>query len=347
MDNRANRIVISWDGLPQYAARLIKSFIKTTNEKVSVIGTKPTVPIKGMEDILGQKIVWVNKNEASLTWESLNLPVPSIFIQSGWSIQPFIDLGNEVRSNGGIVIGLSDNNYRGNFRQFLGAIRFRIFLKKKFDGILVPGISAMKLMKYYGMSERCLRIGMYGADPVLFYNLSTLKDRPKNILFVGQFIKRKGILELCNAFMRLSSSHPDWYLQLYGDGRLKKLIPSSPNIIIKDFEQPEQIAGIFRNSRFLILPSIRESWGLVVHEAVSSGCALILSSAVGSIEDLATSKNSIIFKPRNEKGIYDSLKEAVDWKDEQYAEAQKESLFLSREFGPDKFSASLNELIKL
>lgn len=96
-----------------------------------------------------------------------------------------------------------------------------------------------------------------------------------------------------------------------------------------------------------VIPSIRESWGLVVHEAVSSGYALILSSAVGSKEDLATSKNSIIFKPKNENEIYNALKKAANWSDLQYLEAQKESLFISKKFGPNQFSSSLNELIML
>jgi glycosyltransferase involved in cell wall biosynthesis len=340
-------IVISWDGLPQYAARLIKEFLKSDYRNISIIGTKPVVPIKGMEEIIGQEIFWINKDQKILTWELLNLPVPGIFIQAGWSVKPFINLADEVRYERGKIIALADNDFRGNIRQFFGAVRFRLFLRRKINGIIVPGISGKRLMKYYGMPEEKLRTGMYGADPALFSNGLELIKRPKEILFVGQFIKRKGVLYLCNAFLRLYRQNPGWRLRLCGSGELKSQIPESPGIVVEEFVQPERLSDIYRNARFFILPSSRESWGLVVHEAALSGCALLLSSKVGSIPDLANSKNSIIFRPKNENEIYKSLNRAVEWREDQYIAAQNASLELAGRFGPLTFANSLKELISI
>jgi glycosyltransferase involved in cell wall biosynthesis len=340
-----SRIVISWDGLPQYAARLLKEFLKSNYQSISIIGTKPVVPIKGMEEIIGKEIIWINKDHESLTWGLLNLPVPEIFVQSGWSIKPFADLAGEVRSNGGKIIGLADNNFRGNIRQFFGALRFHLYPEGKFNAVMVPGISGLRLMKFYGFPEEKIRTGMYGADPTLFSNGPKLTDRPREILFVGQFIKRKGVLKLCNAFIRLNKLYPDWRLRLCGSGEMKSQIPDSHCIIVDDFVQPELLSEIYKKARFFVLPSTRESWGLVVHEAALSGCALLLSSKVGSIPDLANNDNSIIFRPRSENEIYKSLKKAVEWNEDQYLTAQNTSVELAGSFGPTVFAKSLEELL--
>jgi hypothetical protein len=48
------RLAISWNGLPQYAARLIRAAIERWGAPVDVIGSRPTVPVAGMEEALGQ-----------------------------------------------------------------------------------------------------------------------------------------------------------------------------------------------------------------------------------------------------------------------------------------------------
>ena len=39
------------------------------------------------------------------------------------------------------------------------------------------------------------------------------------------------------------------------------------------------------NSKCLILPSLEENWGVVVHESSCCGCLLILSNKVGAREE--------------------------------------------------------------
>ncbi len=341
------RIVISWTGLPQYGARLLKTFLDTFGENITVIGTQPTVPIEGMGKALGKEITWVKEGDKGITWAGLGLQVPRILVQSGWSTLPFVILGSEVKAMGGHVIGLADNNYRGDFKQLLGALRFRLYLRNKFDAMLVPGLSGVKLMKFYGMPSERIRMGLYGADSNLFFSNSSILSRPKTFLFVGQFIERKGVISLCNAFLRLNKLYPDWNLRLCGSGILRPEIPDSSKISVENFVQPEQLAEIYREARFFVLPSIKENWGLVVHEAACSGCALLISSAVGSGIDLATKENSIIFEIHNEQAIYNAMKTGAEWDDYQILKAQSVSLENAKKFGPEQFAHSLKNLIEI
>ena len=60
------------------------------------------------------------------------------------------------------------------------------------------------------------------------------------------------------------------------------MVAASPGVEYKGFIQPNNLPEQFLNSGCLVLPSTFEPWGLVVHEATSSGLPVIVSDAVGS-----------------------------------------------------------------
>ena len=56
-------IAFSWQGLPQYAARQLRSALAQLGQPCAVIGTRPSVPIQGMEAALGQPIHWAEASQ--------------------------------------------------------------------------------------------------------------------------------------------------------------------------------------------------------------------------------------------------------------------------------------------
>lgn len=338
-------IAFSWNGLPQYAARLIGAAIDRLGEDCIVIGSKPSVPVTGMEAVLGKAVRWIDACE-QVSWHDLGLKVPSIFIQSGWSYPAFSQLGRQVKAAGGRVIGLSDANWRGDFRQLvLGPVGFRTLHWRSFDAMLVPGRQGARLMRYFGMRPDRIRIGMYGADPNLFHGGLPLLERPKTILYVGQFIARKDVLGLTAAFLRFVDTHPDWMLRMCGSGVQRELFPQDSRIIIENFVQPEQLAERYKAARFFVLPSLKEAWGLVVHEAALCGCGLILSDAIGSGDDLASAENAVRFRAGIEDDLVRALSEAAAFDSERLEGAEAKSRELARQFGPERFAAEVAGLI--
>ena len=111
-----NRIALSWNELPQYGARLIRGAIDALGEDCDVVGSRPLVPVDGIERVLGKKICWIDANKRT-RWRDHGLAVPKAFVQSGWAYPAFAALGAEVKREGGWVIGMSDANWRGDFRQ--------------------------------------------------------------------------------------------------------------------------------------------------------------------------------------------------------------------------------------
>lgn len=338
-------IAFSWDGLAQYSAKLIKSSIDKLNEPCVVIASKPLVPIQGMENILKQPVHWIDSYK-SITWAQLGLEVPTIYIQAGWSYPAFSSLGHEVKAMGGKVIGLCDANWRHDFRQLaLGPIAFRLLYRRYFDAMLVAGRQGQKLLQYFGMPPERILQGLYAADNAVFTPGPALNSRPKEFLFVGQFIRRKFVLELTSAFLRFSKYYPDWSLRLCGCGDLLDRIPHNPNIYVEPFVQPKELVKRFHGARFLVLPSIQEAWGLVVHEATLCGCALVLSDAIGSADDLTNSKNAIFFKAGKEDNLLGALNTAGTRDALWLQNAEKESLYAASKFSPQLTAENIASLV--
>lgn len=342
----APRVALSWNGLPQFAARLFRATIARLGEPCAVVGSPPEVPVAGMEEALGQPIHWIDAGRPA-SWRDLGLPVPAIFVQSGWSYPAFSALGREVKAAGGRVIGLSDANWRGDFRQrVLGRVGFRALHRRHFDAMLVPGLQGERLMRAFGMRPERVRHGMLGADPALFTPGPPLARRPKTFLFVGQFIRRKDVLGLSRAFLRFAPAHPDWTLRLCGSGVQRDEIPRHPRILVEDFVQPERLGRHFHDARFFVLPSRIEAWGVVVHEAALSGCGLLLSDTIGAADDFATPANAIRFPPGDEDALLAALEQAAARDDAWLAGAQAESLKRAAAFGPDRFAQEVAALAK-
>lgn len=339
-------VAFSWNGLPQYAARLIRAAIDSLGEDCVVVGSKPEVPVEGMDAILGRPAHWVDANRA-LRWRDLGLAPPAVFVQSGWAYPAFNALGNETRRHGGRVIGLMDNAWRGDLRQrVLGPVAFRLLHRRKFDRMLVAGKSGRRLAQYWGMPGHAVRTGMYGADPAIFFSETPLADRPREFLYVGQFIQRKDVIGLCQAFLDAGDALGDWTLRLCGSGALRDSLPNHPRIIIENFVQPEQLRSRFNAARLFVLPSLFEAWGLVVHEAGLSGCAMILSDAIGSADDLAGKTNALRFPAENRGALKHCLLQAATWDTERLGAAAAESTKLAEAFGPARFARQIKLFVE-
>jgi glycosyltransferase involved in cell wall biosynthesis len=337
-------IAFSWQGLPQYAARQLRSALAQLGQPCAVIGTRPSVPIQGMEAALGQPIHWVEASQV-IRWSDLGLAVPKVFFQAGWSCPAFNALGDEVRAAGGKVCLLMDNDWRGDLRQWLGGLWFRLARKRKFAAVLVPGISGRRLARWYGFTDEGIADGLYGADPAVFFDGPPLVERPKRILFVGQYIERKDCVGLATAFASVAAQLPEWELHLYGSGPLQGEIPAHPRIRVHGFVQPAELGALYRSARIFALPSHSEAWGLVVHEAALSGCQLLLSAAIGSRHDFATQKNAMEFPPGDHAALARALLQLASSDDSSLARAQAESRVLAATHGPAVFAERVAALV--
>ena len=340
-------VIFAWSGFPQYAARCVGAFVRQTTGRVMVVATRPRVPVVGMEALCGCPVIWIGPNENFI----VDSRVDSLIV-SGWSIPAFNRMVDIVSGRGGRVICMVDNNFYFSLRECIKAVRFRLFLKRRYDGFFVPGKSGRKLLRFYGVPDRQIAEGLYSADSSIFHDGLPLQRRPKKIVYVGQLCERKNVMRLCRAFVASAAPARGWELHLYGCGpqaeAIKQLIKCSCNtgICLHDFLQPEELAEQYRESRAFVLPSIEEHWGVVVHEAALSGCILLLSDKVGAKNDFLSVNNGFSFTATHMGAIQKSFERLLLMDDNALNLAQSQSLALAKCVSLDIFITAVERLLR-
>ena len=179
-----------------------------------------------------------------------------------------------------------------------------------------------------------------------FGNILSCTERHRrsiDLLFVGQFTARKGLQELIGA-LRLLPAHMHLRLVAVGQGPLLQRLASA-GFEIHDYAEPKAVAKLMADTKFLILTSLEEHWGVVVHEATLCGCGLILTMSVGSAPDLLVGgSNGILCDPKP-SSIASAIQAAMATDAVWQSNAMKVSLKLGSKFGPDCFATSLSQLM--
>ena len=336
------RIYIAWRGLPHYGARCIRALIDRGTHEVVVLATKPIVPAVGMEQALGQDIVWIDSDRQLSSFEELGLPAPDLFLVGGYADQCFVSLTKFCHKKAVPTVLMSDNiEKRSRLVRGMSAARHRLFLRKYYAGIFVPGSEARRYARKIGYRDSEIRTGLYAADPTVFKAGPPLSERPKRLLFVGRLIERKNVVPLAAAFSRLSLARPGWELHICGDGPQEREIETGGTVRLHAFKSPEEVRAMMQEARALALPSHEDHFGLVVHEAALCGCALALSSEIGAAEDLAREGNAVRFAPDDLEGLHRALLAITGWNDERWDEAGTLSRRLAEQFTPDIFADSV------
>jgi glycosyltransferase involved in cell wall biosynthesis len=144
-------------------------------------------------------------------------------------------------------------------------------------------------------------------------NKHTIHEDPY-ILYLGRLVAQKGVNILIQAFSRIITRHPNIRLKIAGEGRdknnlIKLAISSGTNRNI-DFlgivRGPEKI-NLLSNALFLVLPSQREGFPVVVLEAFASGIPVVASFIGGTSDIIRNDENGFLISPEDIEGFADKL----------------------------------------
>jgi glycosyltransferase involved in cell wall biosynthesis len=236
---------------------------------------------------------------------------------------------------------MSDNIFHGSLKQWLGAIYFRLRLRKGYDAALVPGVRGAQFLRFLGMTQSTIRTGLYASDPAIFRD----DGRQKNgeCIFVGQLIERKGIRELVPAAKRLGILQR---ITFYGVGKLRKWMLEQ-GCRIQGFIQPSELGEVLRNHSILVLPSRLDHWPLAVHEGALAGCALIVSDKTGSAYDfIINQENGCVFRTGSSTSLEASMKWMLEQPSQWFDNARKLSHERAMAFTPEKCASIMEEIYR-
>ena len=144
-------------------------------------------------------------------------------------------------------------------------------------------------------------------------------ENKKVILYFGRLIRKKGVEYLIKAFKRVSKEYENSFLVIAGDGPERKRLEDLcreldiHNVYFSGFVKADEKNAYFYLCDIFVYPSITldipEEWSLGVCEAMSLGKPVIVTKAVGSVNELVFHKyNGYVVPERDDEAIYEAIK---------------------------------------
>ena len=210
---------------------------------------------------------------------------------------------------------------KGVWRRFIPSVRKKLhkrILQHKGKNLYVLCASGflpydLKLCSFD--TSKCLRWGYFPqvSDRTEYQERTSPKLR---LLWAGRMLPLKRAQDVVKAAAYLKKHNVDFTLDFIGEGNCEAEIRAL--VKHKGLEQSVRFLGSMSPDKvkenmassdvFLMTSNFREGWGAVVNEAMSEGCAVLVSSAVGSASFLVQDgKNGMIYKYGSQRDMNKKL----------------------------------------
>jgi len=187
------------------------------------------------------------------------------------------------------------------------------------DMIFALNSGAVKNVKYYAPSAKIvtgLPWGIWGVDTQMFRPMG--KKTKNQIVFVGRWVKEKGIMFLLEAFRGAKNKIPSLTLNLIGQGPLEEAMRkyvkdnliSSVNFI--GFAKNDALTRYFARAELSVYPSIKtERWeeqvGTVNLQSLACGTPVLTTYSGAIPEYIKEGEGAILVSERSAKELEEAI----------------------------------------
>ena len=232
---------------------------------------------------------------------------PDVIFIYGYSLNVMRRAKSWAASHGAAIALISDSNEFDKKRNGVSEYIKSLYVSGM-DAAFVGGTSSSLYIQKLGIPEVRIVMGYDVVDNEFFCRQAQLTrvmktqaqqkwNLPENyFLFVGRLIKEKNLHRLLEAYGSYAKTQASpWSLVICGDGpdrqELQDFAAKLPGQLIKNIlfyghiKQPE-IIDFYSYAACLVLPSVSETWGLVVNEAMACSLPILVSNQCGCAADL-------------------------------------------------------------
>ena len=189
-----------------------------------------------------------------------------------------------------------------------------------FDGFLYLGEQNLKYYEHMGIEQGRLYFMPYCVHRYSQQMSDRHLTQLQHFIFVGKLTPKKRPDTVLDAFLQLKTKYPqrDIRLTFVGSGEMQNnLIKRSKGnsaVHFYGFANQSELKGLYQKHDVVILASDqRETWGLVINEAISYGLAAITSDKVGCRQDLiAKGVNGEVFPLGDVNSLLNIMSDMVE-----------------------------------
>ena len=273
-----------------------------------------------------------------------------------------------------------DNPYCLTYYNYKAFLKYKNilkkFLKKAYKLTFMSEASMFNFLNEFNgdFKDKCVVLYPFAKRR---YNLTTMEEdlakrkNNTNFLFVGLDFRRKGGRELLEAFSETNFPNIRLYIVSFVSKEIKETFKKDKRIVfLEPMPRDKLLKDIYPKMHIFIFPTLHESFGVVLLEALSFGLGLIATNVYAMPELLHNGENGVLLhhpflKPENLYGkkivnpvkyhlyefsnlylkndffyysLYAELKEAIKQAVEEYPKWRKKSVEIFEEkFSEDRW----------
>ena len=158
-----------------------------------------------------------------------------------------------------------------------------------------------------------------------FYESNSRNEKNNKLVFIGTVCEKKGVEQLVKAFPMLKKHYPNLTLDIVGrdwkskdiESYIEYLKNSFPKIINNDITftgvlPQHEIPKIIEAAKVCIYPSLAESFGLTIIEAMAMGKCVAASNIEPFKEIVGKSESVLFFNPYSLESISETILEILN-----------------------------------
>jgi glycosyltransferase involved in cell wall biosynthesis len=206
---------------------------------------------------------------------------------------------------------------RGSLRRII-----RLLLCRHADAFLAVGSSGVRYLRSLGADPAKLFPLLYttGVERFSENEIERPPERAHGLLYTGQLIERKGLLPFLDTLSKWAAAHPARNVEftIVGDGPLRARLESfavADNLELRFHGNLpyEELPRVYSEAGLFVLPTLADSWGVVVNEALAAGLPVLGSARAQAVEELIEDgNNGWIFDPDRRDEIFSAIDRAMN-----------------------------------
>jgi glycosyltransferase involved in cell wall biosynthesis len=182
--------------------------------------------------------------------------------------------------------------------------------------IICPSSDLVNLLKYCFVDERKIHVIPNGIDPKVFDEIDSDTDfldkyaieNEPFVLYIGRLYSIKGVHYLIKAFQSIKKEHTKLKLVIAGSGDfepyLREIAQGTKDILFIGYVNSLMIKKLlYENCLTVVVPSIYETFPMVVLEAMACSKPVIASNVGGIRSMIKHGKNGFLVRPKDTRGL--------------------------------------------
>ena len=162
--------------------------------------------------------------------------------------------------------------------------------------------SSMRDLEALGFTEIFIVPNGLNVSPLP--NLGQKESRP-TVAFVGRLKKHKLPDQALEAFGIIKKEVPDSQMWMIGDGQMRESLEKNnpKNVVFFGRVSEEQKYNLLSRAHLILMPSVREGWGLIVTESNAMGTPVIGYKIPGLMDSILHHNTGILSESNSPEGI--------------------------------------------